>query len=87
MSFYVTVFAGSAPLGGLFAGAVAEAFGSPVAFGVGAVLSMVTIGLVAYGLRRAAARGPLGVTTLGAPKPADERRRSEGGEPVASATR
>ena len=31
MSFYVTVFAGSAPLGGLFAGAIAEGFGTPAA--------------------------------------------------------
>ena len=39
MSFYVTVFAGSAPLGGLFAGAVAEAWGTPAAFLAGAALS------------------------------------------------
>ena len=44
MSFYVTVFAGSAPLGGLFAGAVAQAFGTPAAFLAGAALSLVTLG-------------------------------------------
>lgn len=71
MSFYVTVFAGSAPIGGLFAGAVAESVGSPDAFLAGAVLSLGTVGLVALGLRRAAARGPLGVTLLDSPGPQD----------------
>ncbi len=64
MALYVTVFAGSAPLGGLFAGVVAEAFGTPVAFVVGAVLSLVTLGIVAWGLRAAARRGALGITTI-----------------------
>jgi len=64
MSFYVTVFAGSAPIGGLFAGAVAEAWGAPAAFLAGAAISLLTMGLVALGLRRAARRGSLGVTTL-----------------------
>ena len=64
MSFYVTVFAGSAPIGGIFAGAVAETWGTPAAFLAGAVLSLVTVGLVALGLRRSARRGSLGVTTL-----------------------
>ena len=64
MSFYVTVFAGSAPLGGLFAGAVAEAWGSPAAFLVGSVISLAVLALVALGLRFAAERGPLGVTLL-----------------------
>jgi predicted MFS family arabinose efflux permease len=65
MSFYVTVFAGSAPLGGLFAGAVAESWGTPAAFVAGAALSLVTVGIVAAGLRSAAQRGSLGVTTIG----------------------
>ena len=64
MSLYVTVFAGSAPLGGLFAGAVAQAFGTPAAFIVGGGLSLLTVGIVALGLRRARRRGNLGVTTL-----------------------
>lgn len=76
MSFYVTVFAGSAPIGGIFAGGVAEAWGAPAAFVAGAVLSLLTVGLVAFGLRRAAARGSLGITMLdtsghvGPPSPA-----------------
>jgi MFS family permease len=80
MSFYVTVFAGSAPLGGLFAGAVAETWGTPAAFVAGAALSLVTVGIVAMGLRSAAQRGSLGVTTIGnvrdrgQPAPAPEAR-------------
>jgi MFS family permease len=65
MSFYVTVFAGSAPIGGLFAGAVAEAWGTPAAFLAGAALSLVTLAIVAFGLRQASRRGDLGVTSLG----------------------
>ena len=65
MSFYVTVFAGSAPIGGLFAGAVAEAWGTPAAFLAGAALSFVTLAIVAFGLRQASRRGDLGVTSLG----------------------
>jgi MFS family permease len=81
MSFYVTVFAGSAPLGGLFAGFVAEGWGTPAAFLVGAAFSGVTLMVVAYGLRAAARRGSLGVTTIdstmergSAAPPARERR-------------
>jgi MFS family permease len=64
MSLYVTVFAGSAPLGGLFAGAVAEAFGTPLAFVAGSILSLAVLGIVAFGLRRAAGNGELGVTLI-----------------------
>ena len=60
MSFYVTVFAGSAPLGGLFAGFVAEQWGTPAAFVAGAVLSLATVAIVALGLRWAGRRGSLG---------------------------
>jgi MFS family permease len=69
MALYVTVFAGSAPAGGLFAGGVAEAWGTPVAFLLGAVLSAVTLGIVAIGLRRARRDDALGVTVIdGAPR-------------------
>jgi MFS family permease len=64
MSFYVTVFAGSAPLGGLFAGFVAETWGTPAAFLTGAVLSVATVAVVAVGLRLAGRDRSLGVTTL-----------------------
>ena len=62
MALYVTVFAGTAPLGGLFAGAVAEAWGTPAAFLAGAALSAATLVIVALGLRGARRRGTLGVT-------------------------
>jgi len=51
MSLYVTVFAGTAPIGGLFAGAVAQAFGAPVALSLGAVLAVGVLLLVAWHLR------------------------------------
>jgi len=83
MSFYVTVFAGSAPLGGLFAGFVAETWDTPAAFVTGAVLSLATVGIVALGLRWAGRRGSLGVTMIdtsserpGAPRRAVEARPS-----------
>src|SRR5918994_1173130 len=53
MSLYVTVFAGSAPVGGLLAGLMAEAWGAPVAFSVGAALASVVLLLVAWRLRSA----------------------------------
>jgi MFS family permease len=51
MSLYVTVFAGTAPLGGLFAGAMAEAFGAAAGFIVGASLAVGILALVAWRLR------------------------------------
>ena len=65
MSFYVTVFSGSAPIGGLFAGAVAEAFGTPAAFLVGSAVSLTVLTIVTLGLRNARRHGALGVTILG----------------------
>jgi MFS family permease len=51
MSLYVTVFAGSAPIGGLLAGGMAQAWGAPVAFSVGAALAGVVLAFVAWQLR------------------------------------
>jgi MFS family permease len=51
MSLYVTVFAGTAPLGGLLAGALAEGFGAPFALSLGAVLAVGVLALVAWQLR------------------------------------
>jgi MFS family permease len=48
MSLYVTVFAGSAPIGGFLAGAVAELLGPPAGFLLGALLSSLFLGLVAW---------------------------------------
>lgn len=50
MALYVTVFAGSAPIGGLFAGSLAQAFGAPVAFSIGAALAATVLALVAWKL-------------------------------------
>jgi MFS family permease len=50
MSLYVTVFAGSAPIGGFLAGAVAEVWQAPAGFILGSLLSVVAIGLVAWQL-------------------------------------
>jgi MFS family permease len=52
MSLYVTVFAGSAPIGGFFAGALAEVWDAPTAFIVGSVLASGVLGLVAWQLLR-----------------------------------
>ena len=51
MSLYVTVFAGTAPFGGLFAAAIAQAFGAPVAISLGAVLAVTVLATVAWRLR------------------------------------
>jgi MFS family permease len=85
MALYVTVFAGSAPLGGLFAGAVAEAFGTPAAFLVGSVLSAATLGIVALGLRQARRRGSLGVTTIDSSSRAPEGRAVRESRPASAA--
>jgi MFS family permease len=53
MALYVTVFAGSAPIGGLFAGSVAQAFGAPFAFSLGAGLASAVLILAAWKLRHA----------------------------------
>ena len=50
MALYVTVFAGSTPIGGLFAGTVAQTWGPPAGFLVGAAFSVFFIGLVAWQL-------------------------------------
>jgi MFS family permease len=60
MSLYVTVFAGTAPIGGLLAGTVAEVWGPAAGFGLGALLGSIVLGLAAWRLRRAAAPGARG---------------------------
>jgi len=51
MALYVTVFAGTAPVGGLLAGLMAEAFGASFAFSMGAALASGVLVLVAWRLR------------------------------------
>jgi MFS family permease len=51
MSLYVTVMHGSTPIGGMFAGAVAQSAGVPTAFMVGGLAAMATVALVWTRLR------------------------------------
>jgi MFS family permease len=51
MSLYVLVFAGTAPIGGLLAGALAQAFGAAVALSAGAALASGVLGFVAWQMR------------------------------------
>ncbi len=54
MSVYTTVFSASVPIGGLAMGAIASAFGVPVAIAVGGVLTLlVGLGALAWGRRGA----------------------------------
>ncbi len=50
MSLYVFVFAGSAPIGGLFAGGIAQLFGAPAGFVLGGALSAGFLVLAAWQL-------------------------------------
>lgn len=50
MSLYVTVFAGSAPIGGFLAGAVAQVWDAPAGFLLGAAISTAFVVLVAWKL-------------------------------------
>jgi hypothetical protein len=52
MSLYVTVFAGSAPIGGLFAGGIAQLWGAPAGFVLGALFSLLFLGLAGWQLIR-----------------------------------
>ena len=63
MSLYVTVFAGTAPIGGLLAGALAEGFGAASALSIGALLAVAVLVLVAWQLRKV--RMPRGQASAG----------------------
>jgi predicted MFS family arabinose efflux permease len=73
MSLYVTVFAGSSPLGGLFAGAVAETWDVPLTFLVGAVLSLLAVALAWWRFSAAGHAGRLGRTRIGVGDRFDDR--------------
>lgn len=83
MALYVTVFAGTSPFGGIFAGAVAERWDAPTAFALGGVISILAAALVGWRWKVAAARGRLGVTRIGQSIETDE----EAGPPASSDTR
>ena len=53
MSLYVTVFAGSAPIGGFFAGFVAQLWGPPAGFLLGAGIASVFVAVVGWQLAKA----------------------------------
>lgn len=53
MALYVTVFAGTVPIGNLFAGSIAEWWGSPAGFIGGAAVSALFLALAGWQLRRA----------------------------------
>lgn len=65
MSLYVTVFAGTSPIGGIFAGAVAERWNAPMAFLLGGLISVAAVALVGWQWWRAGRRGRLGVIRIG----------------------
>ena len=80
MSVYTTVFSASVPIGGLAMGAIASAFGVPVAIAVGGVLSLlVGLGALVWGrarcvrgwspARRPERRSPTGMVRRGRPAP------------------
>jgi hypothetical protein len=71
MALYVTVFAGTSPLGGIFAGAVAQGWDSAAAFLAGAVISLAFVALVAWRWAVAGGEGRLGVTRIGQSVEAD----------------
>ncbi len=65
MSLYVMVFAGTSPIGGIFAGVVAERWDAPAAFLAGGVISLAGVALVAWRWWIAARRGQMGITRIG----------------------
>jgi MFS family permease len=79
MSLYVTVFAGSAPIGGFLAGSVAEIWDAPTGFLLGAALSVVFVALVAWQL---VLRQPDEADATPAPagQPANEAERRAAGQ-------
>jgi predicted MFS family arabinose efflux permease len=76
MSLYVMVFAGSAPIGGFFAGAVAQVWGPAAAFVVGASLASLVVAVVAWQLMAAGGSwaGSLLPAATEPPGPLPERR-------------
>jgi len=73
MSLYVTVFAGTSPVGGLFAGGVAEVWGAPAGFVLGALFSLGFLGLAGWQLIRKVTMPSLVEAPSG--EPTDARRR------------
>ena len=83
MSLYVTVFAGSAPIGGFFAGSVAELWGPPAGFLIGGGIAGVVAAFVAWQLLASsggwadAAAGPRRAATPAADAAVERRAAGE----------
>ena len=77
MALYVTVFAGSTPIGAIFAGFVAEHWNVPAAFVVGALLSLAAVALSGWRFRVSRLNGRLGRTRLGVGDRYEEAREQE----------
>jgi predicted MFS family arabinose efflux permease len=77
MALYVTVFAGSTPIGAIFAGFVAEHWNVPAAFVVGALLSLAAVALSGWRFRVSRRNGRLGRTRLGVGDRYEEAREQE----------
>jgi MFS family permease len=73
MSLYVTVFAGTAPIGGIFAGLVAQLFGAPAGFILGAAFASLFLGVVAWQLLVRRAMRDVGRPRASAATAADPR--------------
>jgi MFS family permease len=71
MSLYVLVFAGSSPIGGLFAGGVAELWGAPAGFVLGALFSLVFLALAGWQLIRRVTMPSLADAQRAEPPPTD----------------
>lgn len=59
MAVYMTVFAGTAPFGALFSGAIASRWGAPVSIGVGGVIVMVAVLLLGRDVLRQGVSSPV----------------------------
>jgi MFS family permease len=80
MALYVMVFAGTTPIGGIFAGAVAEVWGVPMTLAIGGAFALAAAILVAWRFRLAGIAGALGQThlvTVGRESAADVATRGE----------
>ena len=86
MSLYVMVFAGTSPIGGIFAGVVAERWDAPAAFLAGGVISVLAVVLVAWRWRIAARQGRMGITRIGQSVEADARPMADGRSPQEDAS-
>jgi hypothetical protein len=80
MALYVMFFAGTTPIGGIFAGAVAEVWGVPMTLALGGAIALAAAILVAWRFRLAGIAGALGQThlvTVGREAAADVATRGE----------